>query len=282
MLTLGEALRVFTRLYGGDLQTAQERVRQIELSIEGKDGSGEPPRCSDLLLSSSTGQQKTSDKLSRNSRRTVCTCFLRPIVWSGIGVAAFQQFIGINVILYYGSVLWQAVGFSENSALQINILSGVCSTLAQGVTVKVIDVVGRRRLLLYGSSGCCILLSLAAFAFSFSQDDASGEPTLSRGYSILALISANCYVGLFQITWGPVTWVLLGEMFPNNLRGAALAVSGFSQWMSNFLITLTFPLLLDTMVKWLFWILRVYTLRKIKLVLGMVYVPPAFIFSNHV
>jgi SP family sugar:H+ symporter-like MFS transporter len=64
---------------------------------------------------------------------------------------------------------------------------------------------------------------------------------------VLALIAANAYVVFFNFSWGPVMWVMLGEMFPNQMRGSGLAVSGLSQWSSNFLVTLTFPLLLASM-----------------------------------
>jgi len=166
-------------------------------------------------------------------------------------LAAFQQFVGINVVFYYGAVLWQAVGFGESDALLINVVSGGLSILAVIGALLLIDKLGRKPLLVIGSIGMTITLGLAVVAFANGTlvTDTSGSSTLelSDNMGILALIAANAYVVFFNFSWGPVMWVMLGEMFPNQMRGSGLAVSGLSQWGSNFLVTLTFPLLLVSM-----------------------------------
>ncbi|MBX2858887.1 MAG: MFS transporter, partial [Cellvibrionaceae bacterium] len=81
-------------------------------------------------------------------------------------------------------------------------------------------------------------------AFSTVTKDASGAITLSEAMGMLALVSANVYVMFFNFSWGPIMWVMLGEMFPNQIRGSGLAVAGWFQWVSNFGITMTFPILL--------------------------------------
>ena len=176
---------------------------------------------------------------------------IRPIVWVGIGLAAFQQFVGINVVFYYGAVLWQAVGFGESDALLINVLSGALSIAAVVASLLLVDKIGRKPILLIGSIGMSITLALVVIAFSTGSMVVgdNGESTLSMNDSmgLLALISANAYVVFFNFSWGPVMWVMLGEMFPNQMRGSGLAVSGLSQWISNFLVTLTFPILLTSM-----------------------------------
>lgn len=166
---------------------------------------------------------------------------VRPIVWAGVGLAIFQQLVGINVVFYYGAVLWQSVGFSENDALKINILSGSLSILACLSTMGLIDRIGRKPLLLIGSAGMALTLALVAVAFS-TATLVNGQVQLAPGAGLLALISANAYVVFFNGTWGPVMWVMLGEMFPNQIRGSGLAVAGFAQWMANFAITVSFPL----------------------------------------
>ena len=172
---------------------------------------------------------------------------VRPIVWVGIGLAAFQQFVGINVVFYYGAVLWQAVGFGEQDALLINVVSGGLSIAAVIGALLLIDKLGRKPLLVIGSVGMSITLALLVFAFSQGSLDEAGILSLSDKLGILALVAANLYVVFFNFSWGPVMWVMLGEMFPNQLRGSGLAVSGLSQWISNFLITLTFPILLSSL-----------------------------------
>ena len=168
----------------------------------------------------------------------------RPIVWVGIILAAFQQLVGINVIFYYGSVLWQAAGFGESHALLINVISGAVSIGACVAAIISIDRIGRKPMLLIGSVGMVITLGAMAFIFSKAGLDENGDLLLAGSSGIIALIAANLYVVFFNFSWGPVVWVLLGEMFPNQIRGSALAVSGISMWVANFTITMTFPMLL--------------------------------------
>ena len=168
----------------------------------------------------------------------------RPIVWVGIILAAFQQFVGINVIFYYGSVLWQAAGFGESHALLINVISGAVSIGACTVAIAAIDRIGRKPMLLIGSVGMVVTLGVMAVVFSQAGTDESDNLALVGKNGMVALVSANLYVVFFNFSWGPVVWVLLGEMFPNQIRGSALAVSGISMWGANFIVTVTFPMLL--------------------------------------
>ena len=213
------ASAVLARLYGAE--EGGRKLVEIEASLA---GDHHRPRLSDLV-SNTTGK-------------------IRPIVWVGVGLATFQQLVGINVVFYYGAVLWQAVGFSEQDALLINVLSGALSIGACIVTVLLIDKIGRKPLLWVGSAGMAVSLGLVAFAFATGSLDAAGKLQLSGNMGVLALVAANVYVIFFNVSWGPVMWVMLGEMFPNQIRGSGLAVAGLAQWSANFLITWTFPMLL--------------------------------------
>jgi len=168
---------------------------------------------------------------------------IRPIVWVGIMLAAFQQFVGINVIFYYGATLWQLAGFSESQSLLINIVSGAVSIAACFLTIAVIDKIGRKPLLLIGSAGMAVTLFVMVYAFSHGSLDPKGNLVLSKDLGVIAVVAANLYVIFFNFSWGPVMWVMLGEMFPNQIRGSALAVSGFVQWFANFLISFSFPVM---------------------------------------
>ena len=161
-------------------------------------------------------------------------------------MAVFQQLVGINVVFYYGAVLWQSVGYGESDALLINVLSGGLSIVAVIVAIVLVDRVGRKPLLLIGSIGMTITLALLVYAFSNGTVNLNGDLALSNSIGLLALISANAYVVFFNSSWGPIMWVMLGEMFPNQIRGSGLAVSGLAQWISNFAITLSFPVLLNS------------------------------------
>jgi len=211
-----DALRVFARIGG----SAEALVRQVEESLRGE----HRPRLSDLLVP--------------GTRRLI------PVVWIGIGLAAFQQFVGINIIFYYGEVLWKAAGATEQWALRINLLTGLVNILATIPAIALIDRAGRKPLLLVGSAGMAVTLGVMAAVFATAETGANGRPLLGQTAAMTGLAAANLYIVAFAISWGPVMWVLLGEMFPNRMRGAALAVSGATNWVANFAVTVTFlPLL---------------------------------------
>ena len=165
---------------------------------------------------------------------------LKPIVWVGILLSVFQQFVGINVIFYYSTTLWRTVGFEESDALTITVITSVTNILVTILAILLVDKVGRRPMLLAGSFFMTVSLGLMALAFSFANVS-GGEVTLEAPWSPIALVAANLFVVAFGATWGPLMWVLLGEMFPNRIRAGALAVAAAAQWVANFFISTTFP-----------------------------------------
>ncbi|WP_412540696.1 sugar porter family MFS transporter [Longispora sp. K20-0274] len=165
---------------------------------------------------------------------------LTGIVWVGILLSVFQQFVGINVIFYYSTTLWQAVGFAESDAMLTSVITSVTNIVTTLVAISLIDRVGRRPLLIIGAAG--MVLSLGAMAWAFSTASGSGtDLVLGDTEGKIALVAANVYVFAFGMSWGPVVWVLLGEMFNNRIRATALAVAAAAQWIANWLITVTFP-----------------------------------------
>jgi SP family sugar:H+ symporter-like MFS transporter len=170
---------------------------------------------------------------------------LLPIVWVGIGLSVFQQFVGINVIFYYSSVLWQAVGYTESNALLITVITSVVNVLTTLIAIATIDRLGRKPLLLIGSAGMAITLATMAVLFGTAPVNAQGQPVLAGAAAPIALVAANLYVVAFGMSWGPVVWVLLGEKFPNRIRAAALGVAAAAQWIANWLVSTTFPALAD-------------------------------------
>src|SRR5262252_8015258 len=214
---LAEATRVFARVGGGDPAAMVESVKESLVADR-------PPRLADLI-----------DPVTR-----------RPylLVWVGIGLSVFQQFVGINVVFYYGEVLWRSAGFSESQALQVNLASGTVNVLSTFVAIALIDRLGRRPLLLAGAIGMTLTLGGLAVCFSMGTLDAQGHLTLSPNIGRLALVLANLYVFCFGVSWGPVVWVLLGEMFPNQYRAVALSLAASIQWVANFAITMSFPIML--------------------------------------
>jgi SP family sugar:H+ symporter-like MFS transporter len=214
-----DATKVLTDLFGSDV--ARAKLDEIRATFS----ADHRPQLSDVLAPAGTKG----------------FLGMRPIVWVGIMLAVFQQLVGINVIFYYGATLWQLAGFSENDSLLINIVSGAVSIAACFVTIAVIDKIGRKPLLLIGSAGMAVTLFVMVYAFSHGSLDAEGGLVLSKELGMLAVVAANLYVIFFNVSWGPVMWVMLGEMFPNQIRGSSLAVAGFFQWFANFLVAFSFP-----------------------------------------
>ncbi|MEU6861613.1 sugar porter family MFS transporter [Glycomyces sp. NPDC046736] len=215
---LSEAKEVLTKYVGGDVDT---KIVDIQRTLS----SDHPPRISDV----------------RGSRLG-----LMPIVWIGIFLSMFQQFVGINVIFYYSTSLWQSVGFSENDAFLTSVINSVVNIAGTVLAIMLVDRVGRKKLLMWGSTIMFFALGTMAVIFATASVDAENNPILGDAQGVVALIAANVFVFGFAFTWGPVVWVLLGEMFPNRIRASALGVAAAAQWISNWLITVTFPELAAT------------------------------------
>lgn len=213
-----KAIDVLTKI-----SSAKEAVAKVD-DIKSTVREGSKPRLSDII-SKYTGK-------------------IHPLVWVGIGLAILQQLTGINVIFYYGATLWQAAGFTEADALLTNVISGSINILFTFVAIMLVDKLGRKPLLMIGSVGQAVMLCVLAYLFGTANVDSANNLILEGNNGTYALIAANAYIAFFAASWGPVMWVMLGEMFPNQYRGAALAVAGIAQWGSNFAITMTFPIML--------------------------------------
>lgn len=169
---------------------------------------------------------------------------LVPIVWVGVIIAAFQQLVGINVIFYYSNTLWRSVGFSPEVASNASVITAITNVVVTVAAIFLIDKVGRRPLLLLGSVGMTI--SLVLMTMSFAQaTGGSGDPHLPEPWGAVGLVSANAFVVFYAVSWGPVMWTLLGEMFPNQIRGLAVGIATAVNWLANFAVTVTFPAMSD-------------------------------------
>ena len=215
---LDEARAVLNSLATGE--TADDKIKDIQSTLE----ENRKPKLSDII-SKHTGK-------------------IQPIIWVGLGLTTLQQFTGINVVFYYGATLWQAAGFTEENALLQNVISGSVNVLFTFVAIALVDKVGRKPLLMIGALGQAVMLGTLALIFGTAAVTDGGALQLEGNMGLYALLAANGYIAFFAFTWGPIMWVMLGEMFPNQFRGAALAVCGLIHWLSNFTITMTFPILL--------------------------------------
>ena len=182
------------------------------------------------------------------------------IVWIGLALSVFQQFVGINVIFYYSNTLWQAVGFTEDQSFIISLIGATINVLTTLIAIATIDRIGRKPLLIIGSVGMTITLGTMALIFGSAgkctvvndlcsaKNVTDGAPDLTTAVfgsasGTIALIAANLFIVAFGMSWGPVVWVLLGEMFPNRMRGAALSLAASGQWVANWIVAVSFPTL---------------------------------------
>ncbi|MFD3730818.1 sugar porter family MFS transporter [Streptomyces sp. NPDC058632] len=192
--------------------------------------------------------------------------FFRPIVWVGIGLSVFQQFVGINVAFYYSSTLWQSVGVDPTDSFLYSFTTSIINIVGTVIAMIFVDRIGRRPLAIIGSVGMVIGLALEAWAFSFDLVD--GKLPATQGW--VALGAAHVFVLFFALSWGVVVWVMLGEMFPNRIRAAALGVAAAAQWIANWAITASFPSLAEWNLSVTYVIYTVFAALSIPFVLKFV------------
>jgi SP family sugar:H+ symporter-like MFS transporter len=169
---------------------------------------------------------------------------LLAVVWVGILLAAFQQLVGINVVKTYSNIIWNAAGFSTATTFLFSIVTVVISVVSTMIAIGVIDRVGRRTMLLTGAAVMTVALVVLAISFSSMTGSGSG-PALGHSRGIAALIAVNVFAIAFGITWGPVMWVMLSELFDSRIQSMAVAVCTALNWLTNWAVTRTFPLLAD-------------------------------------
>ena len=154
-----------------------------------------------------------------------------PLILIGVTLSVFQQFVGINVVLYYATDIFKGMGLSTNGSLFQTIIVGAVNLLFTVVAILCVDKLGRRPLQIIGA------LVMAVSMISLGTDFWLG------GKGMVALVCMLVYTAGFAMSWGPVTWVLLSEIFPNQIRGKAMAVAVAAQWIANYLVSWTFPIL---------------------------------------
>ncbi len=182
---------------------------------------------------------------------------LMPIVWVGIILAVFQQFVGINAVFYYSNLIWASVGFPASEAFFTSTIISAVNVIFTVVAILLIDRLGRKPLLIIGSCGMFVtLLALTVLFVSapkvtvgspkYVADPATlNNPLLTDTNGMIAVVMLNLYVAFFASTWGPIVWVLLGEMFSNSIRAIALSVGVMANWIANFIVSETFPVLVS-------------------------------------
>lgn len=154
------------------------------------------------------------------------------VIVVGVLLSVFQQAVGINVVLYYAGNIFRNMGASTDSSLLQTIIVGVVNLVFTVVAILTVDKFGRKPLMIIGSVGMAFSMIALGFTFYF------------QNVGILALVFMLIYTAAFAMSWGPVCWVLLAEIFPNSIRGA-LSIAVAAQWIANWIVSLTFPMMND-------------------------------------
>ncbi|GAA2279667.1 sugar transporter [Streptomyces ruber] len=236
-----------------------QRAREVLTEVEGKDID------TDARIAEIESHMRSEHKPSFKDLLGG-TFFFKPIVWIGIGLSVFQQFVGINVAFYYSSTLWQSVGVDPTDSFLYSFTTSIINIVGTVIAMIFVDRIGRKPLAIIGSVGMVIGLALEAWAFSYDLVD--GKLPATQGW--IALVAAHVFVLFFALSWGVVVWVMLGEMFPNRLRAAALGVAASAQWIANWAITASFPSLADWNLSVTYVIYTVFAALSIPFVLKLV------------
>ena len=169
--------------------------------------------------------------------------WVRPALLVAIGLAVFQQLVGINTIIYYAPTTLTNVGFAKTSAIYANLIIGVINVGMTVIAIKIIDRVGRKPMLFAGVAG--MVASLLVLGISLSALPAPHHP--GDPAAIITLVCLATFIAAFAATWGPVVWVMIPEVLPLSVRGTAMGVAVFGNWAANFAVSQTFPPLLKAL-----------------------------------
>ena len=194
-----EALNVLKKINGPE--HAREILKEIELTVE-----------------------KSSGKLFD---------YGRTIIIIGILLAVFQQFVGINVAMYYAPRIFESMGAAKDASMLQSVVMGIVNSIFTVIAILTVDKWGRKPLLYMGSVGMAIgMFAIGILAFF-------------KIIGILTLVFIIIYTASFTMSWGPVCWVLISEIFPNKIRGKAVAIAVAAMWAANFLVSSTYPAMME-------------------------------------
>jgi sugar porter (SP) family MFS transporter len=181
------------------------------------------------------GQQEIAASLQGHSARIdwkqLASANLRPILVLGVVLAVFQQWCGINVIFNYAEEIFSLAGYSVNDMLFNIVITGAVNLIFTFVAMRMVDSWGRRKLMLLGSIGLAIIYLTLGTSYYLEL----------KGFAILVLVLLA--IATYSMTLAPITWVILSEIFPNSIRGTAMAIATTSLWIACFVLTYTFPIL---------------------------------------
>jgi len=177
--------------------------------------------------------QEIKQSIGQTTSRAKLFSYGKTVIIIGILLSVFQQFVGINVALYYAPRIFESMGAAKDASLFQTIIMGFVNVVFTVIAILTVDKWGRKPLLITGSIGMAIgMFSISALAFN-------------NIIGISTLVFIIIYTASFMMSWGPICWVLISEIFPNKIRGQAVAVAVAFQWFANYLISSTYPAMME-------------------------------------
>ncbi len=194
--------------------------------------------------------QESIHKDENSEKVNIFSKSILPIIIIGTILSVLQQFTGINAVLYYGADIFeQALGFGKDDILQQQVLLATVNLVFTFVAMFTIDKLGRKPLLIIGGFGMLIgflMMGFTLYLSDYSSVNAAGLPAISQTEGIISLIGVLIFIGAFAMSMGPVVWVLLSEIFPNKVRSAAMSIAVAAQWLANYFVSQTFPMIVES------------------------------------
>ena len=200
-----------------------------------------------------TELKEIKESLLSDENKTKVSIYVKPmltIVIIGTVLSVLQQFTGINAVLYYGADIFeQSLGFGAEDILQQQVLLATVNLIFTFVAMFTVDKLGRKPLLYIGSVGMLIGFLMMGFTLYFSDYahiNSAGLPTISKSEGIISLVGVLIFIASFAMSMGPVVWVMLSEIFPNKIRTAAMSIAVAAQWLANYLVSQSFPMIVES------------------------------------
>jgi len=218
----------------------EEEARDVLIRIHGEEKAAKEF----AEISASILSEGTTEKVSIFSKSIL------PIIIIGTILSVLQQFTGINAVLYYGADIFeQALGFGKEDVLLQQILLAAVNLIFTLIAMFTVDKWGRKPLLIIGGFGMLIGFLMMGFTLYFSdysQLNSAGIPTISAAEGIISLIGVLIFIGSFAMSMGPVVWVILSEIFPNRVRSIAMSIAVAGQWLANYFVSQSFPIVVES------------------------------------
>ncbi|MFK5880346.1 MAG: sugar porter family MFS transporter [Flavobacteriaceae bacterium] len=187
---------------------------------------------------------------SKKEKISIFSKSMLSIIIIGTVLSALQQFTGINAVLYYGADIFeQALGFGQEDVLKQQILLATVNLIFTFIAMYAVDKFGRKPLLMIGGFGMLIgflMMGFTLYLSDYSTMNAAGLLSISQTEGIISLIGVLIFIGAFAMSMGPVVWVILSEIFPNKIRSVAMSIAVAVQWLANYFVSQTFPIIVDS------------------------------------